>query len=100
MIKNKDILADVAALKKPPYCVGFAAETNNVIEYARKKLEKKKLQLVAANQVGNEDTGFKTKNNAITLISKDHVIELPKQNKFALARNLIAAITDHFQKTQ
>ena len=100
LVKNKDILADVAALKKPPYCVGFAAETNNVIEYARKKLEKKKLQLVAANQVGNGETGFKTKDNAITLISKDDVIELPKQNKFALARNLIAVITDHFQKIQ
>lgn len=98
LTKNKDILADVAALKTPPYCVGFAAETNNVVDYARKKLEKKNLQLIAANKVGGNDTGFKTKQNAITLISKDEVIELPLQSKHALARNLIQEICKRFSK--
>lgn len=96
LVKNKDILSDVAALKKAPFCVGFAAETNDVVEYARKKLKKKKLQLIAANQVGGKQGGFKTKDNAITLISKDSVVELPMQSKHALARNLIKAISEHY----
>ena len=96
LVKNKDILAEVAALNNPPYCVGFAAETNNVIDYARKKLIKKNLQLIAANQVGGTTTGFKTSQNAITLISRDSAIELPLQNKYALARNLILEIGQHY----
>jgi len=98
MVKNPDILADVASLDKPPFCVGFAAETNDVIDYARGKLERKKLDLIAANHVGGTETGFGTPDNAITLISKDDSIELPKQNKSALARQLISEISKAFNK--
>lgn len=96
LVKNPDILADVAALKDKPFCVGFAAETNKVVDYARGKLERKKLDLIAANKVGGSETGFGTTDNAITLISKDDVIELPRANKSALARNLITHIAKHF----
>ena len=96
MVKNPDILADVAALEKRPFCVGFAAETNDVVSYARGKLERKKLDLIAANHVGGSDTGFGTPDNAITLISKDDATELPKQNKAALARQLMAEIANAF----
>ena len=92
MVKNPDILADVAAREKPPFCVGFAAETNNLIDYARGKLERKKLDLIAANHVGGSETGFGTPNNAITLIAKDSVTEFPKQSKNSLARVLVAEI--------
>ena len=97
MVKNPDILADVASLDKPPFCVGFAAETNDVIDYARGKLERKKLDMIAANHVGGTETGFGTPDNAITLISEDSVIELPRQNKNALARNLIAEIAKAYK---
>lgn len=97
MVKNPDILADVAAHSKRPFCVGFAAETNNVVDYARSKLERKKLDMIAANHVGNSDTGFGTPDNAITLITASSVTELPKQNKYALARNLIKEIATHLQ---
>jgi phosphopantothenoylcysteine decarboxylase/phosphopantothenate--cysteine ligase len=93
MVKNPDILADVANRQKPPFCVGFAAETNDVVDYARGKLERKKLDLIAANHVGGSETGFGTPDNAITLISQNSVIELPKQNKSTLARTLIAEIS-------
>jgi len=93
MVKNPDILADVAGRKNPPFCVGFAAETNDVVNYARGKLERKKLDMIAANHVGGSETGFGTPDNAITLISKEAVIELPKQNKSAIARSLIAEIS-------
>lgn len=96
LIKNPDILASVAALKNAPFCVGFAAETHDVIDYARKKLEKKKLQLIAANHVGGTETGFGTPDNAITLIGKDSIIELPKQSKASLSRLLIKQIAAHF----
>jgi len=97
MVKNPDILADVAKRDDAPFCVGFAAETNNVVDYARSKLERKNLDLIAANHVGGNDTGFGTPDNAITLIGKDSVIELPKQSKQALARTLISAVADSYR---
>lgn len=99
MIKNPDILADVAAHSPRPYCVGFAAETNNVVDYARGKLERKKLDMIAANHVGGADTGFGTADNAITLITAGDVIDLPKQNKYALARTLIDEIASKLGDT-
>ncbi len=95
MTKNPDILAEVACHTNRPFCVGFAAETNDVVDYAGGKLERKKLDMIAANRVGIADGGFGSQNNAITLITKEAVIELPKQNKFALARNLISNISEH-----
>ena len=100
MVKNPDILADVANLKERPFCVGFAAETNDVIEYARGKLERKKLDLIAANHVGGSETGFGTTDNAITLISKKTVLDLPKQSKNALARALISEIATNFNQSK
>ncbi len=94
MVKNPDILADVAAQTKRPFCVGFAAETNDVVDYARGKLERKNLDMIAANHVGGGDTGFGTPENAITLITPSEVVDLPKQNKYALARHLIAEIAN------
>ena len=96
MIKNPDILADVAAHKNKPFCVGFAAETDNVVEYARSKLEKKKLDMIAANHVGGTETGFGTPDNAITLITDTDTVDLPRAHKQALARSLITQIAKHF----
>ena len=63
MVKNPDILAGVANLDNKPFTVGFAAETNNVEEYARSKLKRKKLDMIAANHVGGDKTGFGTDDN-------------------------------------
>lgn len=92
MVKNPDILAEVASLTDRPFCVGFAAETHDVVDYARGKLERKNLDMIAANHVGGSETGFGTPDNAITLISKEQVVDLPKQNKYALARSLVREI--------
>ena len=100
LVKNPDILADVAALKSAPFCVGFAAETDHVVDYARGKLERKNLQMIAANHVGGKETGFGVPDNAITLITADKVLELPKQNKYALARALMNEISDQYSDTQ
>lgn len=98
MVKNPDILADVANRDNPPFCVGFAAETNDVVSYAQSKLERKKLDMIAANHVGGSETGFGTPDNAITLISKKSVIELPRQNKFGLARSLVELIAQQVKQ--
>lgn len=98
MVKNPDILAEVAALKEAPFCVGFAAETNDVEKYARAKLKRKGLQLIAANHVGGNETGFGTEDNAITLISANSTENLPRANKYALARTLVNKIAEHYQK--
>ncbi len=100
LVKNPDILADVAGLEKRPFCVGFAAETNDVESYARAKLERKKLDLIAANHVGGTETGFGTPDNAITLISAEHSEALPKANKYALARELVERIATHFEQSK
>lgn len=95
MVKNPDILASVAELEKPPFCVGFAAETNDVIKHASDKLKRKKLDMIAANQVGNTDTGFGTDDNIITLIDNDGITELPRANKSSLARSIVSEIAKH-----
>lgn len=95
MVKNPDILADVSALNESrPFCVGFAAETDQVTDYARKKLDKKQLDMIAANHVGGKETGFGTIENAITLLTKDEQIELGRANKYTLAQKLITEIAN------
>lgn len=100
LVKNPDILADVAALADRPYTVGFAAETTNVENHAREKLERKRVDLVAANRVGNGE-GFGTDDNRLTLIDRDGIVELPQQSKAQLARQLInhIAVKYHAQST-
>ncbi len=91
-----DILASVSKLEKPPFTVGFAAETNNLVEYAKKKLAAKKLDMIAANQVGIEGLGFDSEENALSIFWKDGGLELARANKKILARQLIEVITERF----
>jgi len=85
---NPDILADVAALKGP-FCVGFAAETEDLMENAQAKRRSKGIPLLAAN-LAQETFGRDT--NALTLFDDDGVHELARAPKIALARQLVAHI--------
>lgn len=68
LVRTRDILADVAAhARRPRLVVGFAAETDDVETYARAKLAKKKLDLIAANRVGVEGSGFESDDNALAV---------------------------------
>lgn len=67
LVRNPDILAEVAALDNPPITIGFAAETNNVESYAVDKLKRKQLTMIAANDVSDTSIGFNSDNNAVTL---------------------------------
>ena len=81
-----DILSALAEKKGDRIIVGFAAETDNVISNARRKLEKKNLDLIVANDVTQEGAGFDVETNVATLISQDgKTIDLPKMGKPALA---------------
>jgi phosphopantothenoylcysteine decarboxylase/phosphopantothenate--cysteine ligase len=94
--KTKDILQKVAGLPAAPFCVGFAAETENVEEYARVKLDKKKLDMVAANLVGAEESGFNSDNNALTVLWSNGRAELGSKPKSALAKELVTLIAKRF----
>jgi phosphopantothenoylcysteine decarboxylase/phosphopantothenate--cysteine ligase len=90
-----DILASVAALDVAPFTVGFAAETENVIEYARGKLEKKKLDMIVANRVGR-NRGFDSDDNAATVLWNNGEKSYPTTSKLDLARKLIELAAEHF----
>lgn len=94
--KNPDILADVAALKTPPFTVGFAAETNDLEHYARDKLARKKLNMIAANWVGREQGGFEHDENALEVFWHGGQKTLPMTNKTELARQLILLISERY----
>jgi phosphopantothenoylcysteine decarboxylase/phosphopantothenate--cysteine ligase len=92
LVRNPDILESVACLEARPFVVGFAAETDNVTENARIKLERKNLDLVVANRVGQAGSGFESEHNEITLIERDATTELPAASKQQLARALVRHI--------
>lgn len=96
LTKNPDILADVAAMDTPPFTVGFAAETNDIEIYAKGKLQKKKLKMIAANQVGVSGTGFDSDNNKLHVYWNGGDRELPLASKAELARELVALIMEHY----
>lgn len=91
LVRAPDILAEVAALRPRPFVVGFAAETEQLEAHARAKLERKGLDLIAANLVGDE-TGFDRDDNALLLLWPGGQATLPQDSKLALARQLVRRI--------
>jgi phosphopantothenoylcysteine decarboxylase/phosphopantothenate--cysteine ligase len=94
LTKNPDIVSAVANLKKKPFTVGFAAETQNVVDYARGKLQRKKLDMVIANDVSRSDIGFNSNDNAVTIVWPNSSEDLALQSKTLLARQLIERIAN------
>lgn len=90
LVKNPDIVASIAALDPKPFTVGFAAESENMLEYARAKLVRKNLDLVVANNISDSQIGFNSDDNAVTLVDKNSTIEISQRSKQQLARELIA----------
>ncbi len=91
LVQNPDILASVCALPNAPFTLGFAAETDNVIEYAKQKRIKKGIDVIAANDVSQQAIGFNSNDNAVTLIGKDFQQSFPIMPKKALAEQLLLA---------
>ena len=103
LIKNPDIVADVAKMPNKPFTVGFAAETQNMETYALGKLNNKKLNMIAANNVAKSEQGFNSENNALTVFSTTdkqgeiNTTEISLANKQAVANQLIAIIADNYK---
>jgi len=91
LVQNPDILAEVAALDPRPFVVGFAAETEDVEAHARAKLERKRLDLIAANEVG-AGLGFESADNALLLLWPEGREVLERTGKTELARALVTRI--------
>ncbi|MBB3142317.1 bifunctional phosphopantothenoylcysteine decarboxylase/phosphopantothenate--cysteine ligase CoaBC [Halomonas organivorans] len=93
LVKNPDIIAAIAARADRPYVVGFAAETRDLATYARDKLERKRLDMVVANDVSRAGLGFGADDNAALLLWREGdttgQVELPPQPKIALAEAVI-----------
>jgi phosphopantothenoylcysteine decarboxylase/phosphopantothenate--cysteine ligase len=84
-----DILAEVARRKTFQVVVGFAAETENVLENARKKLAAKSLDAIVVNDVSREGIGFDSDRNAVTIISQSEVVEVPETSKWEVAQRVL-----------
>jgi len=95
MERTVDILATVAARAQRPFVVGFAAETDSVEQYARQKLLKKNLDMIAANEVGH-DKVFEKDDNALLVLWRDGRRDLPHAPKVTLARDLVALIAERY----
>jgi len=97
LVPSEDILASVAALDSAPFTVGFAAETENVRDYALGKLKNKKLDMIVANRVG-DDCGFDRDDNTVELIWSDGGQELPSAAKTDLARQIVHIIAERYEQ--
>tara|TARA_X000000368_G_scaffold105894_1_gene82062 strand:- start:1382 stop:2593 length:1212 start_codon:yes stop_codon:yes gene_type:complete len=91
--ENQDILKSVSELEERPYVVGFAAETDNLIENAEKKLNNKNLDLIVANDVSDKEIGFDSDENEVTLITHEEKQLIQKQNKRKISKNIIEFIS-------
>ncbi|MET0068183.1 MAG: bifunctional phosphopantothenoylcysteine decarboxylase/phosphopantothenate--cysteine ligase CoaBC [Candidatus Thiodiazotropha sp.] len=97
LVRNPDILAEVAARKKAPFCVGFAAETEQVEAHAEAKRQAKGLDLIAANQVGTREGGFESDRNALLLLWEGGRERLPMMPKRELAQQLAEVIAQRYR---
>ncbi|TBX66605.1 bifunctional phosphopantothenoylcysteine decarboxylase/phosphopantothenate--cysteine ligase CoaBC [Flavobacterium silvisoli] len=97
--KTKDILASLGQQKQKQFLIGFALETENEIENAKLKIQKKNLDLVVLNSLRDEGAGFAKPTNKITFIDKNFAIEtMPLKSKEAVAGDIISKVILHYEK--
>lgn len=94
LVKNPDILADVSALNNRPVCIGFAAETQALEENARKKLKKKNLEMIVANNVAGSKGAFGRDQNQVTLFYENKKQMLPENDKYGLCVSILEIINE------
>ena len=99
LVRNPDILATLAGRSDRPFSVGFAAETQNLLDYAARKLRDKNLDLIVANDVANPSIGFNSEDNAITVIDRAlQPTSFAQTSKAKIARQLITFIADRLKQ--
>jgi len=87
-----DILVELARRKTSQLIIGFAAETENVLENARKKLSTKSLNAIVVNDVSRDGIGFDSDRNAVTIITRDEVVEVPETTKWEVAQRVLDVV--------
>ena len=96
LVPNPDIVSEVTGLKNGPFTLGFAAETEKVEQHAREKLQRKNLDMIAANLVDTEQTGFETDTNELIVIWPDGQQLLTLNDKNEIAKQLIDLVAKHY----
>jgi phosphopantothenoylcysteine decarboxylase/phosphopantothenate--cysteine ligase len=89
LVSTPDIVAEIAALENAPFTIGFAAETENLKQHALEKLSRKRLDMIAANRVGQEGSGFESEENELLILTPDDETDLGKGSKRHLAQLLL-----------
>ncbi len=100
LARNPDILAELGAMTERPLLIGFAAETRDLIDHARGKLQRKGLDMIVANQVGVAGLGFESDDNCVTIIASDLCQTLGPASKRELSHAILAAIADRWFDTR
>ena len=95
-----DILREISRHKESQVVIGFAAETENVLENARKKLASKMLDAIVVNDVTREGIGFDSDRNAVTIITQHEVIEIPETSKWEVAQRVLDQVVRLRQRTE
>lgn len=98
LVRNPDIVAAVASASERPFTVGFAAETNDVHQYALDKMQRKKLDMIVANDVSNSSIGFNSDENAATVLWDGGEKTLEQAGKTTIARQIMALIAQQVKK--
>jgi phosphopantothenoylcysteine decarboxylase/phosphopantothenate--cysteine ligase len=93
-----DIAAEIGKLRGRQLIIGFAAETENVIENARKKLNSKSLDAIVVNDVSTPGIGFDSEDNAVTILTADGEIEVPKASKQQIALEILKVVSSLKQR--
>ena len=96
LTENKDILASVCKLKDKPICIGFAAETENLIANAKQKLKNKKCDAIILNDISNSEIGLKSDENEVHFISEKNSEKIDKNSKQIIAEIIINKIAKYF----
>ncbi|ESU19286.1 phosphopantothenoylcysteine decarboxylase/phosphopantothenate--cysteine ligase CoaBC [Flavobacterium cauense R2A-7] len=95
--KTKDILASLGEIKKQQFLIGFALETENEIEHAKQKIQKKNLDLIVLNSLNDQGAGFGKPTNKVTFIDKNFSIEpMDLKSKEDVAKDIVNKITEHY----
>ncbi|MCR5703026.1 MAG: bifunctional phosphopantothenoylcysteine decarboxylase/phosphopantothenate--cysteine ligase CoaBC [Eubacterium sp.] len=92
--RTKDILGTISEMKTNQFVCGFSMETENMIENSKKKLEKKKLDMICANNLKVDGAGFGVDTNVVTVITKNEMVELPLDSKEKVAENILNLIQE------
>ncbi|MDC9714291.1 MAG: bifunctional phosphopantothenoylcysteine decarboxylase/phosphopantothenate--cysteine ligase CoaBC [Gammaproteobacteria bacterium] len=93
---TQDILKSVCQLTKKPLCIGFAAETQNLLENAKNKLKNKGCDAIILNDVSRDDLGFKSDENEVLFLDQKNTIKIEKSSKQKLSRKIVEILVENF----